>query len=128
MTTTFLLDPRVLDDTVSDSAKDVEIAGDGAGYSVYDGQKRYAFFFNPREQFLPQKLLDLAYHIRHYDDCNLYHYSLASIIVFPSTNQSGKKIPRADWNHLYHVLYARGGFLKGDAETLKNYGIKIKSQ
>jgi|SRR3989338_9434329 len=124
--TTFLLDPRVLDDCVSDSAPDVEVVGDGAGYRVLeDGHKRYAFFLHPQEQKIPRELIHLAYDVSSSDHCTLYHCSLASVIVFSSKNGGGRNIPRKDWKHLYSILYGHGEFIKGDVETLKIYGINI---
>lgn len=121
MPTTFLLDPRVLDDCVNDSAKDVEIVGEVVGYSKF-GLPEYVFYFNysKEKQKLPTELVDLALYRKDEPFASIYTFSRALILTLPADTTY--------FNQDFKVLYAFGKFLKGDVEALKNYGIKIKSQ
>lgn len=122
---TFLLDPRVLDDCVSDSAPDAKIVAEGVG--CFSGWPReYVFFFDyEQEQRLPKELMHLASlnkseHIGYTNDiATIYTFSKALIFVMPAN--------AAYFDKELKPLYAFGKFLKGDAEMLKNYGVKIKS-
>lgn len=124
--TTFLLDPRVLDDCVGDGAPDVEIAAEGVGYLTAWDRKEFVFYLNPMEkQKLPRKLTELAYQQQSRPRESIYFYPHALITAVPLDNldslpQEGQ--PRLD---AFQVMYAQGKFLKGDAEALKNYGVTI---
>src|SRR3989344_687423 len=113
MSTTFLLDPRVLDDCIGDGVPDIEIAAEGLGYFVL-GYAQYAVFLNSNEkQELPKKLTDLAY--RKEDallGTSLYTCSLALVTAIPIDGDWQEIKKRHKDNQHFQVLYANG-FLKG---------------
>ena len=121
----FLLDPRVLDDCVSDSAPDVEIVAVGLGCSRGVELPEY-FFFQDRKLFLPDDLVNIHHT---FELTNLgsrkFHYQRATVYLAPAADW-WKSIPQSRLG-TFRCLYAGGKFLKGDVGKLKNYGVKIKS-
>jgi len=130
--TTFLLDPRVLDDCVSDSAPDVEIGAEGVAYykHKYSGFPSYYFYVNKIKD-IPPALLSI-YH----SEVNsklmrtlIYQRAHLNLIQWKSADRQRTAIFEKELSvgHKdFEALYAREKFLKGDAEALRNYGITIK--
>ncbi len=124
MTTTFLLDPRVLDDCVSDSAPDVEIEAKGAGYMRFGHFPEYVFY-QEGQLLLPSALTELDHKSeRLYLGSRRLLYSRATVFLV-SSNDGWNSLPTGDQPRMdsFAALYVHGEFLKGDAEAFKNNGI-----
>lgn len=133
--TTFLLDPRVLDDCVSDSTPDVEIDGEVAAFVKYKGQSLpdYVFYVTDSDPYkraiVSAKLLSLPCKKRE-DQFNgkkrtILQYERANVVLMPHVIRP--ELPLlVDALHS-EVLYARGDFLKGNADTFRLYGLAIKA-
>ncbi len=138
MTTTFLLDPRVLDDEVSDSARDVEIPVEAFAYFRLGehSQPSYTFYLNSVGDDADFPLSSFGIFRSRYDghhgDLSL-RFQKANVIFMPVSDgdryQWGSSVRelRERYFRSCEFLYVREKFLKGDAEALKNYGVKIKS-
>ena len=138
--TTFLLDPRYLDDCVGDGVKDVEIEADAVVYVKrdFDNVSGYCFYAKDVTSFTAPEGLKNIHHTRGgvFGEPSL-RYKKAHILFLPTSEGEkyifGLNIPEAMRElaavaiQRYSILYAHGKFLKGDAETLKNYGVTIKS-
>ncbi|MDP3698145.1 MAG: hypothetical protein Q8R47_01020 [Nanoarchaeota archaeon] len=134
MSTRFLLDPRVLDDYVSDSAPDVEVAADAVAYykHKYSGFPSYYFYLN-RSTYVPPSLLRFPH-----SEVNarlmrtlIYQRAHLNFIQLKSADRQRQQALERDLSvgsKKFEALYAFGKFLKGDAQTLKNYGVTIKPQ
>ena len=142
MPTTFLLDPRVLDDCVGDGVKAVEIEAEAVVFvrKGFDDISDYGFYVtNDISSFIiPSGLKQVHHRVAGvFGEVNLL-YQKASISFHPMTE--GEKYifgPNLAKEFLetaamaikrYDVLCVNEDFLKGDAETLKNYGVTIKPQ
>ena len=135
MATKFLLDPRVLDDCISDSEKDVEIVGEVAAYrKPIISMPEYLFYVGKvdanQKPIIPSSLLELfhrktemMFNGKHL--INL-HYQRVKVTFSPYFSKSTVPLP-VDFIG-GEVVFCNSQFLKGDAETLKNYGVKIKPQ
>ncbi len=132
MLTTFLLDPRVLDDCVSDSAPDVKIEAEGGAYfkHKYSGFPSYYFYLNKIEE-VPPSLLRFSH--------SEVNAKLMHTLIYQRAHLNFIQLKSADlqrqWaleeelsvsSKEFEALYARGKFLLGDAEKFKQYGIKIR--
>ncbi len=132
MATTFLLDPRVLDDCVSDSAPNVEIIGEVVTYrKPRIGLPRYIFHVSDVDAnlkpIIPHSLLGLFHQkreIRCYrTDLIDLRYQRACVAFVPDLSESSFLLP-ADFGD-DEIVFCKGQFLEGDLKTLNNYGIKI---
>ncbi len=133
--TTFCLDPRVLDDCVSDSMPDVEIEAGTAAYIKWDGEdvnRCYAFYVDVSKFRVPESLLGLSPRRGGSHGELSLRYQKAEIIFMPVSDgeryQWGSQIQekRKDFIEACMVLYVHEEFLKGDAEAFRNYGVTIK--
>lgn len=126
--TTFLLDPRVLDDCVtSDSTPDVEIEGVGLGYiSSKSARLPDYFFYQEGRILLPESLLKLPHTLQGSRTMKLLYQRANVYFVSPEDGWGRTPEPGSSRLEAFEVLYAHGQFLKGNEEAFKKYGIKIK--
>jgi len=138
MTTTFLLDPRVLDDCVGDGGKDVEIPAKAFAHFLLgeNSQPSYTFYLNSVDgnDDISLRSLDVfkSRYDGHHGDFSL-RFQKANVVFMPVSDgdrfQWGSK--NKDWREDYlkacEILYVRGKFSKGNAQTMKNYGVTIKT-
>ncbi|HLD79396.1 MAG TPA: hypothetical protein VJA18_02455 [Candidatus Nanoarchaeia archaeon] len=139
MPTTFLLDPRVLDDSVDDGEKDVEIPAKAFAHFLLgeNSQPSYTFYLPSVTKSASLSMLSLgifsAPYDGHHGDLSL-RFQKANLIFMPVSDgdryQWGSSVRYFRERYILscEVLYVRGDFKKGDAETLKNYGVTIKTQ
>src|SRR3989338_4076658 len=139
MATTFLLDPRVLDDRVSDSAPDVEIAGEAFAYfrAGENPQPTYTFYLASVDDYDDSSLRSLDVHKSRYDgahgDISL-RFEKADLIFMPVSDGdryqwgSSSKDSRQSYLRSCEALYVRGKFLKGNVESFRMYGLNIKKK
>lgn len=130
--TTFLLDPRVLDDCVSDSAKDMKIVGEVVAYrKPVISMPEYLFYVSNvdanMKPVIPPDILKL-FHRKTEDKFNQkhlinLHYQRAKAIFLPYFSNSAVFLP-VDFIG-GDLVFCNGQFLKGNAETFKQYGISI---
>lgn len=134
--TTFLLDPRVLDDCVSDSVPDVEIEGDVAAFIKYKDNMPpdYVFYVkdaDPQQRaIVPPRLLSLPQRTGTSEDQfngkrrTILRYQRANVVLMPYIIRPEFPLPVDILPG--EAVYAQGDFVKGNADTFKQYGIKIK--
>lgn len=127
MTSKFLLDPRFLDDCVSDATPDVEILEEAAAYFTLPNHKEanYAFSLESiARNRIPSSLLELKvpHTEREAPRSFRLNYQKANILFLPveTFRQYADDIIKE-----CEALYVCGKFLKGDAGTFKQYGITI---
>jgi hypothetical protein len=133
--TTFLLDPRVLDDCVGDGVADVEIEGEVAAFIKYKGRSLpdYLFYVTDsaphRRALIPPRLLSLPYQKRDEQfsgkNRTTLQYQRANVILMPHLLKSGFLLPAEVLSG--EVIYANGDFVKGNIDTFKLYGLAIKA-
>ena len=131
--TKFLLDPRVLDDGVGDSVKDVEIVARAAAYfrQGENSLPEYVFYLNSVNGSADDsfKRLDIFRTDYSKDEGDLsLRFQRANVIFMPITH--GAWLPsNKQWHEAYMkacgALFVQETFLKGDAEKFKDYGIQI---
>ena len=133
MATTFLLDPRVLDDCVGDSDKDVEIVGEALTYRKWLlGKPGYIFYVSDVDAnlkpIIPLSLLGLFHRkkeIQWFNSIHLIDLQYQHVDVGFIPNLSGDTVPLPDDVIGDELVFYKGQFLKGDAQKFKQYGISI---
>ena len=135
MPTTFLLDPRVLDDCVGDGVKDGEIEAEGIARFKNDVfyNSDFIFYVNfPKGIKIQRSLYDLSLSSITSDRERILTYQHRRIVFEPVDHPFDRPKECSLWIEglvrRSSVLYVHGKFLKGDAEILKDCGITIKSQ
>lgn len=125
--TKFLLDPRVLDDCIGDGVPDVEIEGTAVAFAKYRNiLPDYIFYlsnfdadFKPA---IPPSLLKFPHRKQEGQIMVDLRYQRANVVLIPYLSED--MLSLADDFPVQKILF-NGRFLKGNAETLKNYGVKI---
>jgi len=135
MSTRFLLDVSVLDDRFTGSPLYVGIEAEQLAV-VDDAPRQYKFFqenVSIDQILLVSKHLDLDPKQENVGGYPKLSYKKATLYFFPhpSLNQgsffSNREVKKQKLLS-YDAWYADGKFMKGDAETLKRYGIAINPQ
>ncbi len=137
MATTFLLDPRVLDDTVLENTPAVEIVAEGFAYFRVgeNSQPSYTFYQDTTNSYNCASLTSLHLTQSNYDghhgDFSL-RFQKANVIFLPLSD--GEKFQwgnineerRLDYLMACEVLYVHGKLVKGTTEHLNCRGVSIK--
>ncbi len=135
MTSIFNLDPRVLDDCVSDSTPDIGIVATAAAYFKRgeNGMPNYCFYVNAVDKKkVNKRLLELpqSEYDGHHGDLSL-RFQRANLVFMPVSDgdryQWGSRTKefRESYLEACDVLYIRGEFLEGDAEKFKMLGVAV---
>ncbi len=132
MPTTFLLDPRVLDDCVSDGAPEITLEGEAAAYFTLGNSQKanYVVYqdYIGRDR-IPSSLWEIPHTERERLRSLRLGYQKANLLFLPaSVSDSSSEYLTQHKDELLQkcqALYVRGEFKKGDAETFKQYGVTI---
>lgn len=133
MTSTFLLDPRVLDDSVSDSEAEIELEGDAVACFRLGTSKiknYYAFYVESTDRDrIPSSLLEIYHTKREAPRVLRLDYQKANLLFLPTSFDEAVsdflKQHKDELLQKCQALYFHGEFKKGDAGTFKNYGVTI---
>lgn len=132
MFSTFLLDPRFLDDCVSDTTSDVEIPGEAAAYFTLGKSQKVNYVFYQESigrKRVPSLLWELSHREKEALRSICLGYQKANLLFLPaSVSEASSNFLKQHKDELLQkcqALYVRGEFLKGDAETFNRYGVRI---
>lgn len=132
MTSTFLLDLKVLDR--STHSRNEEIEAKVAAYVVRENKlPRYAFYVDEVDvDNVPIQLLKLSLKEERSRSELRFTYRRAEVLFLPFLdtgrfhNGSALEACNTELGGICQVLYAQGNFKKGNLETFKRYGITIR--